>query len=128
MDIKFSSTYHDSRDYTNYEPRCVVNDRLQKLANTKDSNEIRQFLTKNGKTLIKNNVVIDNKKCFTCSYDDRIRFYKQQELKMLEEDSKIQDNLEKVHIKGSMESNRVKTIAGVPGVFAEILYLAGQKK
>jgi len=127
MDIKFSTTYHDSRDFTNYEPRCVVNERLQELANTDDSNEVRHFLTKNGKTLIKNKIVIDNKKCFTCSYDDRIRFYKEQELKMLEEDSKKQDKLEKVQIKGSMESKRLKTIAGVPGIFAEILYLAGKK-
>lgn len=127
MDNKFSTTYHDSRNFTNYEPKCIINERLQKLANTTDSNEVRHFLTKNGKTLIKNNVVIDNKKCFTCNYDDRIRFYKEQELKMLEEDSKIQENLEKVQIKGSLESKRLKSIAGAPGIFAEILYLAGKK-
>lgn len=127
MDNKFSTTYHDSRNFTNYEPKCIINERLQKLANTTDSNEVRHFLTKNGKTLIKNNVVIDNKKCFTCNYDDRIRFYKEQELKMLEEDSKIQKNLEKVQIKGSLESKRLKSIAGTPGIFAEILYLAGKK-
>ena len=127
MDNKFSIKYHDSRNFTNYEPKCIINERLQKLANTTDSNEVRHFLTKNGKTLIKNNVVIDNKKCFTCNYDDRIRFYKEQELKMLEEDSKIQKNFEKVQIKGSLESKRLKSIAGVPGIFAEILYLAGKK-
>lgn len=126
MDLDFSSTYHDSRDYTNYQPRCVTNSQLQKLANTNDSNEVRRFLTKNGKKLIDNSVVIDDKKCFTCNYDDRIKFYKKHELQMIEDDIKIQDNLEKVRVKGTLESRRLKSIGGVPGVFAEVLYLAKQ--
>tara|TARA_Y100000389_G_C17251390_1_gene408283 strand:+ start:256 stop:636 length:381 start_codon:yes stop_codon:yes gene_type:complete len=126
MDLDFSSTYHDSRGYTNYQPRCVTNSQLQKLANTNDSSEVRRFLTKNGKKLIDNSVVIDDKKCFTCNYDDRIKFYKKHEIQMLEDDIKIQNNLEKVRVKGTLESKRLKSIGGIPGVFAEVLYLAKQ--
>lgn len=126
MDLDFSSTYHDSRDYTNYQPRCDNNSQIQKLANTNDSNEIRRFLTKNGKKLIDNSTILDDKKCFTCNHNDRINFYKKHELQMLEDDIKIQNNLEKVRVKGTLESRRLKSIGGIPGVFAEVLYLAKQ--
>ena len=45
----------DRRQFTNFDPNCEANDKLQRFLNIGSNYEYRQYLIKNGNSLINNN-------------------------------------------------------------------------